>query len=100
MLSWVAAEIGSTADARALRRQLRPYRDCLIVHGAAAPSVCAGPASYPLAMLEARLGRTDAAVALLARAEQQATEIGAKRWRGRIMGARARIQDMERLPSG
>ena len=61
MLSWVAAEVGSVADARELRRQLRPYRDLLIVLGAAAPSVCAGPAAYPLAMLEARLGRTDAA---------------------------------------
>src|SRR5207237_1186072 len=72
MLSWVAAEIGSVADARELRRQFRPYGDLLVVLGTAAPSVCAGPAAYPLAMLEARLGRTDAATRLLAKAEAQA----------------------------
>jgi hypothetical protein len=92
MLSWVAAEIGSIADARELRRQLRPYRDLLIVLGTAAPSVCAGPAAYPLAMLEARLGRTDAAAALLTRAELQATRIGAERWRERIIRSREEIQ--------
>lgn len=99
MLSWVAAEIGSIADARELRRQLRPYRDFLIVLGTAAPSVCAGPAAYPLAMLEARLGRTDAAAALLARAELQATQIGAHRWRDRICRSRERIEQSERVAS-
>ena len=95
MLSWVAAEIGSNADARELRRQLRPYRESLIVLGTAAPSVCAGPVAYPLAMLEARLGRTDAAAALLAHAELQATQIGASRWRDRIRQSRARIHQSE-----
>jgi hypothetical protein len=88
MLSWVAAEIGTIADARELRRQLLPYRDLLIVLGTAAPSVCAGPVSYPLAMLEARLGHTDAAAGLFDRAEQQATHIGAHRWRDRIQSSR------------
>jgi hypothetical protein len=92
LLSWVAAEIGSLADARELRRQLRPYRDFLIVLGTAAPSVCAGPAAYPLAMLEARLGRNDAAAALLAQAEAQAARVGATRWRDRIRRARHRIE--------
>jgi hypothetical protein len=92
MLSWVAAEIGSVADARELRRQLRPYGDLLIVLGTAAPSVCAGPAAYPLAMLEARLGRADVAGRLLAQAESQAQQIGATRWRDRIRRSRARLE--------
>ncbi|MDQ1475577.1 MAG: hypothetical protein QOE62_806 [Actinomycetota bacterium] len=95
MLSWVAAEIGSPADARELRRQLRPYGDVLIVLGTAAPSVCAGPVAYPLAMLEARLGRTDAAHRLLTQAESQAEQIGARRWRDRIRRSRARIEQSE-----
>jgi hypothetical protein len=99
MLSWVAAEIGSLADARELRGQLRPYRDSLIVLGTAAPSVCAGPMTYPLGMLEARLGRTDAALDLLLRAEQTATRIGATRWRDRIRTSRERVEHAERVTS-
>lgn len=95
LLAWVAADIGSLADARELRRELRPYRDYLVVLGAAAPSVCAGPAAYPLAMLEARLGRTDAAAQLLERAEQRAGEIGAARWRDRIREARRSLRPAE-----
>jgi hypothetical protein len=91
LLAWTAAEIGTASDARELRRLLRPYRDLLIVQGASAPSVCAGPATYPLGMLEARLGRIDAAVALLTDAEQQADQIGARRWRDRIREARGRV---------
>ena len=99
MLSWVAAEIGSVADARELRRQLRPYRDFLIVLGTAAPSVCAGPAAYPLAMLEARLGRTDAAAAAahFVETELQATEIGAMRWRDQIRNSRQRLDGDGRI---
>jgi DNA-binding SARP family transcriptional activator len=95
MLSWVAAEIGSLADARELRRQLRPYGDVLIVLGTAAPSVCAGPMAYPLAVLEGRLGRTDAAHRLFTQAESQAEQIGARRWRDRIRRSRARIEQPE-----
>jgi DNA-binding SARP family transcriptional activator len=93
LLAWVAAEVGSVADARELRRLLRPYRDLLIVQGAAAPAVCAGPCSYPLGMLEARLGRDDAACALLERAELVTTEIGAWRWRDRVRRDRARLAE-------
>jgi hypothetical protein len=99
MLSWVAAEIGSPADARELRRHLQPYRASLIVLGTAAPSVCAGPATYPLAMLEARLGHTDAALDLLLEAERKATQIGATRWGDRIRRSRARVEQSERVPS-
>jgi hypothetical protein len=91
MLAWVAGEIGTTTDARELRRQLLPYRDFLVVLGTAAPSVCAGPMTYPLAMLEARLGNTDRATGLLLQAERKATEIGATRWRDRILRSRARV---------
>jgi hypothetical protein len=98
LLSWVAAEIGTLADARELRRLLRPYRDYLIVLGAAAPSVCAGPAAYPLAMLEARLGHNDAATVLLTHAEQQAAHIGAMRWRERISRERRRVQPAQPVP--
>jgi tetratricopeptide (TPR) repeat protein len=91
LLAWVAAEVGSLADARELRRQLRPYRELLIVQGAAAPAVCAGPCSYPLGMLEARLGRDDVAVELLEHAEAVTTEIGAWRWGDRIRADRARL---------
>jgi hypothetical protein len=91
LLAWVAAEIGSLADVRTIRRALRPYRDLLVVLGAAAPSVCAGPVAFPLGMLEARLGRVDAAVALLARAESSAEQNGARPWRERIRRARLRI---------
>jgi hypothetical protein len=99
MLSWVAAEIGSVADARELRHHLQPYRECLIVLGTAAPSVCAGPAAYPLAMLETRLGHTDAALDLLLQAEVKATQIGATRWGDRIRRSRARVEQSERVPS-
>jgi len=99
MLSWVAAEIGSTADARELRRQILPYREHLIVLGTAAPSVCAGPMAYPLAMLEMRLGHTDAALGLLQQAERKATRIGAPRWQDRIRGSRVRVEQSERVPS-
>jgi hypothetical protein len=99
MLSWVAAEVGSIADARELRRHLQPYRGSLIVLGTAAPSVCAGPATYPLAMLEARLGHTDAALDLLLQAELKATQIGATRWGDRIRRSRARVEQSERVPS-
>jgi DNA-binding SARP family transcriptional activator len=99
MLSWVAAEVGSVADARELRTLLRPYRESLIVLGTAAPSVCAGPAAYPLGMLEARLGQHDAAGALLSQAELQATQIGAYRWRDRIRGSRVRIEHAAPVPS-
>jgi hypothetical protein len=92
LLAWVTAEIGSLADVRQLRRQLRPYGDVLVVLGTAAPSVCAGPVAYPLAMLEARLGRTEAAHRLITRAESQAEQIGALRWRDRIRRSRARIE--------
>jgi hypothetical protein len=50
-------------------------------------------------MLEARLGRTDAAAALLARAEQQATQIGAERWRDRISRSRERLEKPETVAS-
>jgi DNA-binding SARP family transcriptional activator len=96
MLAWVGAEIGSLADARELRRLLRPYQHLLIVQGAAAPAVCAGPFTYPLGMLEARLGRDEAACALLERAELVTTEIGAWRWRDRIRDARARLAQSPR----
>jgi hypothetical protein len=95
----VAAEIGSIADARELRRQIRPYRESLVVLGTAAPSVCAGPMAYPLAMLEARLGHTDAALVMLLQAEQKATQIGAPRWRDRIRRSRARVEQSERVTS-
>jgi hypothetical protein len=88
MLAWVAAEIGSVADARDLRRQIAPYRELLVVLGTAAPSVCAGPMTYPLGMLEARVGRTDAALGLLLDAERTASRIGATRWRDRIRRSR------------
>jgi hypothetical protein len=91
MLAWAGAEIGSLADAREVRRLLRPYEHLLIVQGAAAPAVCAGPCTYPLGMLEARLGRAEAACALLERAERVTTEIGAWRWRDRIRAARTRL---------
>jgi hypothetical protein len=42
-------------------------------------------------MLEARLGRPDAACALLARAESRAEQIGARPWRERMRRARLRI---------
>jgi hypothetical protein len=42
-------------------------------------------------MLEARLGRAEAACALLERAELVTTEIGAWRWRDRIRAARTRL---------
>jgi hypothetical protein len=99
MLSWVAAEIGSKADARTLKSQIRPYRESLVVLGTAAPSVCAGPMAYPLAMLEARLGQSDAAVGLLLQAEQKATQIGATRWRDRIRRSRARVEESARVTS-
>jgi DNA-binding SARP family transcriptional activator len=92
MLAWVTAEIGTLADVRAIRRALRPYQDLLIVLGAAAPSVCAGPVAYPLGLLEARLGRIDAATALLRGAELRAEQIGARRWRDRIRRARGRVE--------
>jgi hypothetical protein len=91
LLAWVVAEIGTLEDARTLRRALRPYRELLVVLGAAAASVCAGPVAFPLGMLEARLGRTDAACALLANAETRAEQIGARQWRERIRRARLRI---------
>jgi DNA-binding SARP family transcriptional activator len=91
LLSWVAAEIGSVADARELRRQLRPYQDFLIVVGAAGPYACAGPAAYPLALLEARLGRTDAAKVLLEQADAQAAQVGARLWLTRIRDAQRRL---------
>jgi hypothetical protein len=91
LLSWVAAAVGSLADARELRRLVRPYEDLLVVQGAGAPSVCAGPFTYPLAMLEARLGRDDVAGALLERAERVTDEIGAWRWRDRIRAERSRL---------
>jgi DNA-binding SARP family transcriptional activator len=95
LLAWVAADVGSLADARELRRQLRPYRDFLLVLGTAAASACAGPASYPLAMLEARLGNHDAASALLAEAEQCTVRIGAVPWRDRIRREKQRMQSAE-----
>jgi hypothetical protein len=97
LLSWVAADLGSLGDARELRRQLRPYRDLLIVLGTAAASVCAGPASYPLGMLEARLGNHDAANTLLASAEQCAVRIGAVPWRDRIRREQQRMQPRQRV---
>jgi len=97
MLAWVASEIGSIADARELRRQLRPYRELLVVLGTAAPSVCAGPVTYPLGMLEARLGHADAAVGLLLHAERTATQIGATRWCDRIRRSRARVERSQRV---
>ena len=99
MLWWVAAEIGSIADARALRSQIGPYRESLVVLGTAAPSVCAGPTAYPLAMLEARLGQTEAALGLLLQAERKATQIGALRWRDRIRRSRRRVEQSERVTS-
>jgi hypothetical protein len=95
----VASEIGSFADARELRGQIEPYRESLVVLGTAAPSVCAGPAAYPLAMLEARLGHTDAALGLLHQAERKATQIGAPRWRDRIRRSRARLEQSVRVTS-
>jgi hypothetical protein len=97
MLAWVASEIGSIVDARELRRELRPYRELLVVLGTAAPSVCAGPMTYPLGMLEARLGHADAAVGLLLQAERTATQIGATRWQDRIRRSRARVERSERV---
>jgi DNA-binding SARP family transcriptional activator len=91
LLSWVAAQLGTAADARALRRMLLPYRDLFVVLGAAAPSVCAGPAAYPLGMLEARLGNHDVADALLAQAERATTAAGAAPWRDRIRRDRRRV---------
>jgi hypothetical protein len=91
LLAWVAAEVGTLADARALRRELRPYCEFFVVLGAAAPSVCAGPVAFPLGLLEARLGRTDAAITLLDAAEARADRVGAQPWRDRIRGARARL---------
>jgi tetratricopeptide (TPR) repeat protein len=99
MLSWVAAEIGSKADARTLKAQIRPYRESLVVLGTAAPSVCAGPMTYPLGMLEARLGNSDAALGLLLQAEQKATQIGATRWQHRIRRSRKRVEASERVTS-
>jgi hypothetical protein len=84
LLAWVAAEVGSDADVEELRGQLQPYRDLLIVQGAGAPSVCAGPATFPLAVLEARLGNETEAESLLDEAEQRAVAIGAVPWRDRI----------------
>jgi hypothetical protein len=55
MAAWVAAEVGTDADAAALLELLVPYEELLIVNGAA-PSIVAGPATYPLACLASRLG--------------------------------------------
>ena len=100
MLAWVVGEIGSLSDARELRRQIRPYRDCLVVLGTAVPSVCAGPMTYPLAVLEARLGHTDTALGLLLQAERKTTEIGATRWRDRIRRSRTNVEQAGALASG
>jgi hypothetical protein len=91
LLSWVVAEIGTRADARELRRLLRPYRPLLVVLGAAAPYVCAGPVSYPLGMLEARLGNEHAAAQLFASAAAQAEAVGARPWCERIARTRATL---------
>jgi hypothetical protein len=91
LLAWVAAEIGSRSDALEIRDLLRPFRPFLVVLGAGAPYVCAGPAAYPLARLEQRLGDHHAAADLLAEAEQQAERIGALPWLERISKARAEL---------
>jgi DNA-binding SARP family transcriptional activator len=87
LLAWVVADLGALTDVRALRHLVRPYRDLLVVLGAAAPSVCAGPMTFPLAMLEARLGRQPVAAACFADAVAATDRIDAPRWRDRIQRA-------------
>jgi hypothetical protein len=55
--------------------------------------------TYPLGMLEARLGNSDAALGLLLQAEQKATQIGATRWQHRIRRSRKRVEASERVTS-
>ena len=83
-----------------MEAQIRPYRESMVVLGTAAPSVCAGPMTYPLAMLEARLGHTDAALGLLAQAERKTQQIGANRWRDRIRRSREHVEQSARVASG
>ncbi|MGO9877407.1 MAG: AAA family ATPase [Acidimicrobiia bacterium] len=101
--AWVAARVGTLDDCRRIYRRLRPYSDLCIVQGGPAPSVFAGPATYPLAMLAARLGREEEAHELLDQAITSAGRIHATVWLERMAQDRARlshrIRPAPRLPS-
>jgi DNA-binding SARP family transcriptional activator len=79
MAAWVAAEVGSDADAAALLDLLVPYEELLIVNGAA-PSIVAGPAAYPLACLASRLGDRDRADRWFCDAEAVAERWASRPW--------------------
>lgn len=75
-LSAVAAEVGGQAAAARLLEALLPYRGRLVVWGGA--NAVNGPASHYLGLLEARLGRTDQAIAHFEDAVELAERIGAR----------------------
>jgi len=84
LCAWVAARVGTLDDCRRIYRRLCPYSDLCIVQGGPAPSVFAGPATYPLAMLAARLGREEEAHELFDQAITSAGHIHATVWLERM----------------
>jgi len=91
LLSWVAADIAGLADTRLLLRRLRPYAGLFLCVGASAAALCLGPASYPLAVLEARLGRLERAALWFEQARHEAERAGARPWMARLLFDRARL---------
>ena len=102
MLAWVGAEVGSPADVEALLELLEPYEELMIVNGAA-PSIIGGPATYPLAVLAARLDDTDRADGWFTAAEATAERWSARPWKAltELDHARALVRgDRARSASG
>jgi len=89
LCAWVAARVGTLDDCRRIHRRLQPYSELCIVQGGPAPSVFAGPATYPLAVLADRLGRREEAYELLDQAITSAGRLNAAVWLERMAQDRA-----------
>ncbi len=96
LCAWVGARLGTLEDCECIAQELEPYRDLSIVQGGPAPSIYAGPASYPLAVLAARLGRRDEAVDLFEQAATSAQRVDAPLWLERMRRDQAQaLQDTQ-----